>query len=234
MQTREELLSGLNDATSLIKQLAGIQQRLNQVRSQYKRLAPHKEMGKLAKFILIVIILNGVLNLLNFSIAGLFLSVVQAVIAYVVIKFIYQKRNEKIDKDNQHLVAENENIKVQEQDVLNDLQKVQAAYRERVASWYPANYCSVEAVEFFHNAVKNYRADNIKEAINLYETFLHQRRMEDNQKQAIQQQKLNNLLAVGSLAMQGMALGEMSRHNATAEFEMQKANRTLDNIRNGY
>ncbi len=76
----------------------------------------------------------------------------------------------------------------------------------------------------------------MKEAINLYETALHQRRVEDTQKQALQQQeqmlqqqKLNNLLSVGSLVMQGAALDEMSRHNATAEFEMQKANRTLPN-----
>lgn len=31
--------------------------------------------------------------------------------------------------------------------------------------------------------------------------------------------------------MQGLALGEQSRHNATAEFEMQRANRALNDIR---
>lgn len=85
---------------------------------------------------------------------------------------------------------------------------MQIAYRERVGYWYLDNYCSVEVVEFFYNAVMNYRAGNLKEAINLYETFLHQRREEDNQKKAIEQQKLNNLLSAGSLMMQGLALGE--------------------------
>lgn len=234
MNTREELLTGLNDAVSIIKQLANIQQRLNQVRGQYKNVISNKKMGKLAKVILVCAILNCVLNLLQFNIWGLILGAVGCIVIYMGLQFYYKKQNEKIDSDNQKIMADNEKIKAQEQAVLNDLQNVQIAYRERVSSWYPEKYCFVDAVEFFCNAVKNYRADNLKEAINLYETELHQRRVEDTQKQALEQQKLNNLLAVGSLAMQGAQLGEMKRHNATAEFEMQKANRTLDNIRNGY
>ena len=110
---------------------------------------------------------------------------------------------------------------------LEDLQKVQIAYRERVAYWYPDNYCSLDAVEFFYNAVNNYRADSLKEAINLYETALHQRRVEDTQKQALKEQRFANM---ANLVMQGAAIGEMKRHNAMAEFEMQRANRTLNDI----
>lgn len=234
MNTREELLNGLNDAVSIIRQLSNIQIRLSQVRGQYKSIIPNKKMGKLAKVILIFLILNCIFSIVQFNIWGIILGAIEFVVAYVMIQFIYKKMNEKIDTDNQRIVTENENIKAQEQAVLNDLQNVQIAYRERVSYWYPDKYCSVDAVEFFYNVVKDYRADNIKEAINLYETTLHQRRMEENQKQAIKQQKLNNLLSAGSLMMQGMALGEQSRHNATAEFEMQKANRTLENIRNGF
>lgn len=230
MQTREELLSGLNDARSIIRQLANIRTKLNQVRGQYKAISPNKKMGKLAKVILIFMILNCVYNLVRLNIVGAIIGAIELCVAYVIIKFIYKKMNEKIDMDNQRIVAENENVKSQEQVVLNELQKVQIAYRERVSSWYPDNYYSVEAVEFIYNAVMNYRADNLKEAINLYETFLHQRRVEVNQKKAVEQQKLNNLLSAGSLMMQGLALGEQSRHNATAEFEMQRANRALNDI----
>lgn len=231
MQTREDLLNGLNEAVVLIQQLANIQQRLNKVRNQYKRIIPNKKVGNFAKFILICLILNCALNLIQLNIWGIIISAMEVVVVYVIIQFLYKKTNEKIDAGNQRIVAENENIKVQEQTVLDELQKVQIAYRERVSYWYPENYCSVDAVEFFYNAVKNYRADNLKEAINLYETVLHQKRVEDTQKQALQQQKLNTLLSAGSLMMQGMSLGEQSRHNAVAEFEMQNANRTLNDIR---
>lgn len=234
MNTREELLNGLGDAVSIIRQLSNIQMRLNQVRNQYRNLKPNKKIGKLLKAILVLCILGCAVMLSQMEIASLIIGIIQIAVGYVTVKFVYKKMNEKIDADNQQIIADNQKTKAQEQAVLNDLQKIQTAYRERVSFWYPDKYCSVEAVEFFYNAVKDYRADSIKEAVNLYETSLHQKRIEENQKQAIKQQKLNNLLSAGSIVMQGMALGEQSRHNATAEFEMQRANRTLDNIRNGF
>lgn len=234
MQTRDELLNGLNDAVSIIGQLANIQQRLNQVRSQYKNITPNKKMGKLAKLYLVYLVITSFIKIAENGISIIFSQVIVIAVFFGLIKGYYILRNKKIDSDNEKVRTYNENVKAQEQTVLNELQKVQVAYRERVGYWYPDKYCSVDAVGFFYNAIKDYRADNIKEAINLYETTLHQRRVEDNQKKAIEQQKLNNLLAVGSLAMQGAALGEMSRHNATKEYEMQKANRTLNNIRNSF
>jgi len=44
----------------------------------------------------------------------------------------------------------------------------------------------------------------------LYETALHQRRVEDNQQQAIKQQKLNNLLSVASIGMQVANIGAIN------------------------
>lgn len=229
METREELLNSLGEALSIIRQLSSIQQRLNQVRSQYKNIVPHKEMSKRVKKYWAIVIVIGILSFMMEM--GTFAGIVYAVINIALIKLYYVFKNKKIDTNNELARVNNENVKPQEQAVLNELQQVQIAYRERVGYWYPDNYCSVEAVEFFYNSVMNYRADNLKEAINLYETFLHQRRVEDNQKKAIEQQKLNNLLSAGSLMMQGLALGEQSRHNATAEFEMQKTNRALNDIR---
>ena len=227
MNTREELLNGLNDAVSIIRQLSNIQNRLNQVRGQYKNLKPNKKIGKLLKGLFVLCVLSCVMMLLQMNIWGLITGIIQVAVGCIVVKFIYKKINEKIDADNQQIVAENEQIKAQEQAVLNDLQKVQIAYRERVSYWYPDNYCTVDAVEFFHNAVKNYRADSLKEAINLYETALHQRRVENTQKQALQEQRFANM---ANLVMQSAALGEMKRHNTTAEFELQRANRTLNDI----
>ena len=144
-------------------------------------------------------------------------------------------KNKSIDKQNEQIRTTNETAKVQEQQVVNEIEQIQQAYHDRVSWGYPGDYCSVDAAEFFYNAIKNYRADSIKEAINLYENTLHQRRMERNQKQAIaqaeKQQKLNNLLAIGSIVMQGAALGEMSRHNAKSELAAKEANDTLSDIR---
>lgn len=203
METREELLNGLKDAVSIIGKLGNIQQRLTRVRNQYKSHLPNsKRMKRGGIFFIIAMAVVGEVLVGSIGIPTIG-AILGGVGGYFAKKNFYKVQNEKIDN-------ENEEIKKQEQAVLNDLQQVQAEYGERVGTWYPENYCSVDAVEFFYNAVKNYRADNIKEAINLYETALHQRRVEDNQQQAIKQQKLNNLLSVASIGMQVANIGAIN------------------------
>jgi len=220
MQTREELLRSLEDAVSVIKRLSNIQQRLNKIRAQYKAQKP---IGKKTKGFLIYIYVMMCAACLSQLSKGIIPFIIQAVftaLIYVAGKFIYKKVN-------QNIAAHNETIQEQEQAVLIDLQKVRIMYRERIEYWYPEKYCSVDAAEFFCSSVKNYRADNLKEAINLYETTLHQRRIENTQKQALQEQRFAN---VANLVMQGVALGEMSRHNAVTEFQMKETNRQLFDI----
>lgn len=227
MQTREELLNGLDDAVSVIRQLANVQQRLTNVRNEYKSHLPKTKREKRLSwciFIIVSFMIGGFLHGIIGWILGDFVYIGGFVAGFFIRKKYYEYKNEKIDQENQV-------IKGKEQAVLADLQKVQAVYREKVGYWYPANYCSVDAVEFFRDVISNYRADSLKEAINLYETTLHQRRLENTQKQALKEQRYANM---ANLVMQGAVLGEMSRHNATMEFEMKTANRTLDNIRNGF
>lgn len=60
---------------------------------------------------------------------------------------------------------------------------------EFVQSYIPKNYVDTEAIDFFINAVTNKRADTLKEAINLYEDYLYQLRMEElQQNQMLMQQ----------------------------------------------
>lgn len=222
MDTRDELLNQLSNAVSIIKQLANIQQNLNSVRSQYQPNVPANKKAKRRSWWIIVIC-----AFIGYAILkdiGVIIGIVAGVFAR---KYYFKFRNEKID-------AENLEIQKKEQAVLDNLADVQKVYREQLGSWYPENYCSVDAVQYFYTAIKNFRADNLKEAINLYETSLHQKRVEDNQKQAINQQKLGNLLSAGSLVLQGVAIGEQSRHNASVEFEAKVANRTLNDIRNRF
>ena len=201
MQTREELLNNLSTAVSIIRKLANIQQRLNHVRSKYY---PHKKMGKLVKFVIALYLLGTIIAIITGgSISSIISGIIYTILTYVVAKFIYKLLNILIDKKNASIKA------TEELPILSDLQKVQAEYREHLSSWYPENYCSVDAVEFFYHSVKNYRADTLKEAINLYETTSHQRRVEANQAQAVHQQKLNNLLSIGNIVMQGATLNEI-------------------------
>lgn len=239
METREELLNGLNDAVNLLRQFVNDEQQLNKIRNQYRKIIPNLNWKKMR----IACFIFPVVFYILYSYITLFVGpgfrvgpyVVVIVAFYFGLKSYCKIKNKSIDKENEQIRATNETAKVQEQQVVNEIEQIQQAYHDRVSWWYPGDYCSVDAAEFFYNAIKNYRADSIKEAINLYENTLHQRRMERNQKQAIaqaeKQQKLNNLLAIGSIVMQGAALGEMSRHNAKSELAAKEANDTLSDIR---
>lgn len=55
METREELLNGLNDAVSIIRQLSNVHQRLTNVRDQYKSHLPNTKRQKRISWLFVII-----------------------------------------------------------------------------------------------------------------------------------------------------------------------------------
>ena len=54
------------------------------------------------------------------------------------------------------------------------------------------DYDNTAAVDFFLSAVRNHRATTVQEMVNLYETEMHQRRMEAGQQEILNQaQQIN-------------------------------------------
>lgn len=233
METKEDLQEKLKDAVSVIGQLSNVQQKLNEARSQYKQLKKNKKMTIIAKACIVITFLLGLIVTFQFDEAGMKIGMLFVVIFWTAIVFAFFKvinilRNRAVNNYNQMATEGNEAAQIQEQSALKELQKLQVVYQERLAFWYPENYCCLDAAEFFYDAIKNYRADNLKEAINLYETTLHQRRVEDNQKQAIRQQKLNNLLTIGNLAMQTATLGAINNQTASMQNAMNDQNAAIN------
>lgn len=234
MHTREELLSGLGEAVNIIRQLANIQQRLNNVRASYRNTKQLKKFSLIGKIIIVFWVLMGFM-LSSTDISYLIAVLIMCILPhYIFFAHRKKKNNERIIEENKQIVANNEQLRIQEQNTLNDLKQIQILYQERLSSWYPVNYCSVDAAEFFYNTVNNYRADSLKEAINLYETYLHQRRVETNQQKALNQQMLGNLLSAGSLVMQGATLGAINNQTASVTGAVNSVNDTLNRIRRGY
>lgn len=58
-----------------------------------------------------------------------------------------------------------------------------------IANTLPAQYRSTRAIGFMLQAVQSYRADSIKEAVNLYEEQTHRQRLEQGQQKIITQQQ---------------------------------------------
>ena len=86
----------------------------------------------------------------------------------------------------------------------------------RTSSWYPKNYYSLNAVNYFISAVENFRADSVKEMVNLFEAakeheILIKAQTEINnslKQQTLNQEKINkqlqyaNVLNIANLFLQ--------------------------------
>ena len=89
----------------------------------------------------------------------------------------------------------------------------------RLLDFLPEDYCNVHAVGFMLKAVKNLRADTLKEAINLYDQELkHLETMAAAERQRLQNEELLYTMELLNLNMETM--------NANQE----RANRKLDDI----
>lgn len=152
-----------------------------------------------------------VLNIIN-TVSSVGLGII---IGRLIGKF-FVKRTEKenlaIDRQNNEIREYNRQVAAHMEQQKQKIYAVQHRYAQEILSWYPQNYCTLDAVEFFINAVANYRASTIQEMVNLYEDHLHKCRMEEGQQQMLKQQKLNNILQVGSIMMQGATIGAINRN----------------------
>lgn len=153
---------------------------------------------------------------------------IAVIIAVFFCKNIIVKHNKKIQaknitimNENQKIAAYNQSIRQAAEAINCKLREIQLEYQNTVMTWYPVNYCYIEAAEFFLDCVINYRADALKEAINLYEEYLHRERVERNQEEMLKNQQsimkkqdLNNLLTLGSIIMQGQVLSAVQQNTA--------------------
>lgn len=147
-------------------------------------------------------------------------------------------RNEKIEKENESIDAQNLENYQREMAVVQDMDEVSKAFQREVSPWFPPDYLFPDALGFFIHAVENSRANNVTEAVNLYEDMLHKLRMEKGQQEMLQkqcdiekQQKLGNLLAAGSLVAQfvnGRAIerntNAVNEHKASVNYQADAIN----------
>ena len=76
------------------------------------------------------------------------------------------------------------------EDLSEQMDAISRAWADEVAPWYPMDYATPDACRFMYEALRNYRADTIKEAVNLYETHKHQMRMEAQQQEQTRQAQM--------------------------------------------
>ena len=70
----------------------------------------------------------------------------------------------------------------------SELDPIYIRWDKEASSWYPEDYKTLEAVEFFIKKLKNYQAETKAEVINLYDEHLHRENLENLQQEAIENQ----------------------------------------------
>lgn len=142
---------------------------------------------------------------------------------YVVIKAV-KKKNEKIAEDNAKIAEYNASVQQEYDETVKELDQLKNDLYTQSGYWYPKDYYSLEAVNFFLTAVQNYKADSIKESVLLFDDTQYKsemlnsqraiQRMSEqqliNQDAMIKQLKFANVLNVANLALQIGTIGAIN------------------------
>lgn len=174
---------------------------------------------------------------------GIYLGLALAVILTIVlIRKSRKKRyaqanaeNEKIMRiENQRRAAYNAQVMAEAQQINEEMQKIRQIANEQL-TWYPRNYCYSEAVDFFIDAIQNFRADSLKEAINLYieeqrhrQLLLNQQKIANQQQQIARQQQISNVLSTANLFANLGTINAMNNNTSAVNAAAASTNRKID------
>ncbi len=106
--------------------------------------------------------------------------------------FIITGKNRKIAAYNKKVEEYNQKVQAQRAALYDQYLALQKELTANAPQWFPPDYYSMEAVEFFVAAVRNSRADSVKEMVNLFESTAQHKEMIAYQQ--LQTQKLDQLI----------------------------------------
>lgn len=146
---------------------------------------------------------------------------------YIVIKAIKAK-NEKTIEDNARTAEYNARVQQEYDETVEELDKLKNDLYTQSGSWYPKDYYSLEAANFFLSAVENYKADTIKEIVLLFDDTQYKSEMLNsqraiqsmseqqiiNQEAMMKQMKLANVLSVANIALQLGTIGAINSNTS--------------------
>lgn len=126
---------------------------------------------------------------------GFWLTIIPAgAVAFFGVRYAIRKKNEQVEINNAAINMHNSEVQSRYDEVTKHLKELKNEMFSRTSSWYPKNYYSLNAVNFFISAIENFRADSVKEMVNLFEATKEQenmRKVQDEINRNLKQQTLN-------------------------------------------
>lgn len=133
-------------------------------------------------------------------------------------KLLLPWQHSRTHRTNEQRESHNKAVWVEEQEVNAQLTQAGEDFSSQIGTWYPRAYLYKEAVAFCAQVVQDHRANDISTALNLYETELHQARVEDNQAAILaEQQRTQRLITAGNVinaALAGATIGTIRHEGA--------------------
>ncbi len=142
---------------------------------------------------------------------------------FIVLKAI-KKKNQKIEEDNLKTAEHNATVQQEYDETVEQLDILKKDLYTQSSNWYPHDYYSLEAANFFLSAIENYKADTVKEMVLLFDDTQYKNEMLNsqraiqsmseqqliNQKEMIKQLRFANVMSVANIALQGATIGAIN------------------------
>lgn len=150
-------------------------------------------------------------------------DVATAILGWFVLTFLFAKSKAKkmSKKAGNKLAQHNSKAAVHNVDVDRQIaiaeQNCQAIRNEITQldlSWYPPSYSYSQAAYSFANYIKNFRANNMQEAVNLFEEDQYRTQMTDLQRQQVSLQKQQLVAAWTQCILQCQTIGAINNQGA--------------------
>lgn len=175
---------------------------------------------------------------------GVLVAVLIAVSVYCV-KGLIKAANKKIEHENEKIAHRNriidqQNVRVKEhnaqirreyEETVETLNRLKAELYKTTAKWFPRDYYSLEAVNFFIYAIENYKCDTMKELVLLFDDSQHKKEMlasqqtliDLNKQQILNQEKMvrhmrvANVLNIANVALNYQTLNAVRDNTAAVK-----------------
>ena len=151
-------------------------------------------------------------------------------------KHTYETEKAEIDKkllmvetNNKTINSRNAERRKKISALESELDPIYVRWDKEASSWYPEDYKTLDAVEFFIKKLKNYQAETKAEVINLYDEYLHRENLENLQRKSYENQlvaqRINELRVQDLQQELQQGLNEVrENHQASQDEIMDKLN----------
>ncbi|EJU20616.1 hypothetical protein HMPREF1143_0511 [Peptoanaerobacter stomatis] len=146
-----------------------------------------RKINLFAKIYRILYPLYAIFSLISYSSKSfifLIATVIFCIIEVIVLKILINVFNKSAEEKNKPLYDNYNKISEMISEQASDIKEFIDG------NWFPEDYCSMHAVEFFIYSLKNKKADTIKELVNLYDTHGYSEQMVNSQKEIIRNQDI--------------------------------------------